>query len=405
MKLFKDIILLEYFNKIKSQISEEIDSLSNDVVMSNDIDILTNNFVEENKIESIELGDEDYSKREVKQTKVRVEINDPFNLTGQNNLLKDAVNFKFYFPFSGEEILFRMQPSTFLMGPYPDIEIDSGYIVFKYVKTLAELDDSSKEKIDNELCNDLKTINKQISNIKRDVDRFNSELPEYVTVLISKKKNKIEQFFDIAKKFEISISKNTFAEAHIPMERKIQPIKQHYDKSDYFSISDSSYNDIISVIKHTGSTFERTPVSYANMNEEDLRNVLLASLNATYKGRATGEAFRNKGKTDICIEEENRAAFIAECKIWRGKKRIIDALKQLDSYLTWRDCKTALIVFSRQRNYFDILEKIKEVARSDDNVFNFNEVDKNEFKCKYRSQSNIGQVIEVRILVFNIYYE
>lgn len=87
------------------------------------------------------------------------------------------------------------------------------------------------------------------------------------------------------------------------------------------------------------------------MQEEDLRNTLLAMLNATYKGNATGETFRRKGKTDICIEMENRAAFVAECKIWKGAKALTNAVRQLNGYLTWRDCKTALIVFVRQKDY------------------------------------------------------
>lgn len=56
------------------------------------------------------------------------------------------------------------------------------------------------------------------------------------------------------------------------------------------------------------------------MQEEDLRNTLLAALNATYKSDAIGEAFINHGKTDICIERENRAAFVSECKMWTGKR-------------------------------------------------------------------------------------
>ena len=39
---------------------------------------------------------------------------------------------------------------------------------------------------------------------------------------------------------------------------------------------------------------------------------------AIFDGRAVGEAFRHKGKTDICVEHENRAAFVAECKMWTG---------------------------------------------------------------------------------------
>ena len=59
----------------------------------------------------------------------------------------------------------------------------------------------------------------------------------------------------------------------------------------------------------------------------------------------TGETFRKKGKSDIHIMFENKAAFIGECKIWHGIKNFKEAVEQLFSYSTWRDTKTAIIVF------------------------------------------------------------
>lgn len=111
--------------------------------------------------------------------------------------------------------------------------------------------------------------------------------------------------------FEVPIEKKEYAETHIPLKRNIVPIAKRYESSNYYGISDSDYRDILMTIKHTASTYERTPASYKSLLEEDLRNTLLASLNATYKGDATGETFRNSGKTDICIERGNRAAFVA----------------------------------------------------------------------------------------------
>lgn len=46
--------------------------------------------------------------------------------------------------------------------------------------------------------------------------------------------------------------------------------------------------------------------------------------------------------------------------MWKGSKALIDAVDQLDGYLTWRDCKTALIVFVRQKDFIRVLDKAKE---------------------------------------------
>lgn len=173
---------------------------------------------------------------------------------------------------------------------------------------------------------------------------------------------------------------------------------------DYYCISEPDYFDILGTIKHTASTFERTPSSYKGMHEEDLRNTLLAALNGIYKGDATGEAFRKKGKTDICIERENRAAFVAECKMWTGKTEVAKAVSQLDSYLTWRDCRTALIYFVRRKNFLSILETARAALESIDGMKNVRLVDKNEFDCLFLSKENPGQQVKMRVMLFNLNY-
>ena len=100
-------------------------------------------------------------------------------------------------------------------------------------------------------------------------------------------------------RFLFPLQKTAYAESHIAVRRKIAPISHTYDKKPIYCITDRDYNDILSTIKHTGCTYERTPASYKSLHEEDLRNTLLAALNASYMGDAFGEAFRNNGKTDI----------------------------------------------------------------------------------------------------------
>lgn len=228
-------------------------------------------------------------------------------------------------------------------------------------------------------------------------------LKQQALQLLEEKKRKVESFFSVANMFEVPVKKSAYAETHVPLQRKIVPIAHEYKKEDIYSISDANYADILATIKHMGSTYERTPKSYAAMKEEDLRNTLLAALNGTYLGGAVGEAFRNNGKTDICIEEKNRAAFVAECKMWTGQKAIADALKQLDSYLTWRDCKTVLIYFVRKKDFLAILQTAEEALRALPEMRQVQILDKNEFKCCMISTQNPGQQIQVRVMLFNMY--
>jgi hypothetical protein len=121
------------------------------------------------------------------------------------------------------------------------------------------------------------------------------------------------------------------------------------------TISDRDYEDILSLIRHQCRTFEGAPAAFAVLDEEHLRDVIRASLNAVYRG-ATAEAFRSRGKTDICIEADNRSAFVTECKVWSGGKALSSAVDQLLSYMIWRDCKAAVVVFNKSvQNFADLL--------------------------------------------------
>ena len=92
---------------------------------------------------------------------------------------------------------------------------------------------------------------------------------------------------------------------------------------------------------------ERNPRVFSVAPEETIRDHYLVQLNGQYEGTATGETFNGAGHTDIIVRDDNVNLFVAECKIWHGQKEFAEAIDQLLSYVTWRDTKTALIIFSR----------------------------------------------------------
>lgn len=89
--------------------------------------------------------------------------------------------------------------------------------------------------------------------------------------------------------------------------------------------------------------------------------------------------------------------------MWIGQKAIAGALQQLDSYLTWRDCKTALIYFVRRKDFFAILRTAEETLRAIPEMRQVQVLDKNEFNCCMISTQNPGQQIQVRVMLFNMY--
>lgn len=170
-------------------------------------------------------------------------------------------------------------------------------------------------------------------------------------------------------------------------------------------ITDEDYSHILSVIRHEGRTFETTPKTFSVHDEEALRDILLAHLNGHYQGDATGEAFRRSGKTDIRIEDNNRAAFVAECKVWKGQKELAQAIDQLLGYLTWRDCKAAIVIFNKHNAKFSgVLEAIPG-AFAGHGLYK-HRVDINqagEWEFDMASREDEGRRVRVHVFAFNLF--
>ena len=88
-------------------------------------------------------------------------------------------------------------------------------------------------------------------------------------------------------------------------------------------MGNTNYKRILNEIYSFGSEFEKTPKTYCNLNEEELRNVLVAYLNGLCVDSVTSETFNKNGKTDILISHDSDILFIAECKIWHGQKKYL----------------------------------------------------------------------------------
>ena len=73
----------------------------------------------------------------------------------------------------------------------------------------------------------------------------------------------------------------------------------------------------------------------------------------------TGETFNKIGKTDILIRYKNANVFVAECKFWKGIKAFYETIDQILSYLTWRDSKTAILCFVKNKEINPVLGQIE----------------------------------------------
>ena len=130
------------------------------------------------------------------------------------------------------------------------------------------------------------------------------------------------------------------------------------------TVDTAEYEHILSVISNMVVVMEQSPQAFKSMGEENLRHHFLVQLNGQYEGQATGETFNCEGKTDILIRADGKNIFIAECKFWSGPSGLRSALDQLLGYTSWRDTKTALLIFNRDRGMSTVLKKIPEVVKA-----------------------------------------
>ncbi|MBS0424090.1 MAG: hypothetical protein JSR71_06625 [Proteobacteria bacterium] len=126
------------------------------------------------------------------------------------------------------------------------------------------------------------------------------------------------------------------------------------------SVSEKAYYQVIDYMLMLGKNLEGSKRLNEKFDEERYRDYFIPYLNTiSKKHSATGESFHSSGKTDILfMNEKGEPVLIAECKLWKGEKLLLDAIDQLlNNYVNWRDEKIALIVFNRDiKKFSDVID-------------------------------------------------
>jgi hypothetical protein len=139
------------------------------------------------------------------------------------------------------------------------------------------------------------------------------------------------------------------------------------------------------------------------MDEEALRQHFLVQLNGQFEGRATGETFNFGGKTDILLREGDRNVFIAECKFWKGPKKFAEALDQLLGYASWRDTKTAILVFNRGTETSTVLAGVDAVMKAHANFKRTLEwMHESGLRCVLHQPGDKNRELIVSVMVFHV---
>lgn len=393
------------FDNLIKSVTREIGSLDNDYVLKASISELERYYIDKVTIQPLILHpDEHYIES---QTGTKVDVSDDFRraiFPGERASVQ-GTSLEIAIPFEGNRDLWKLQPSRFTLSGYPEINVHDDRMVF----SITFPDDSpDSTRLKSQIDAQIQSLVQAVADIRRDVENHNKSAPIKVKSALEQKRTKALAASNAITNLGIPIKRRatppTFT---VPTRRRKSPVERPKVPTEEYKpepvLDAAEYEHILEVIRSMSLVIERSPGSFASLDEESIRTHFLFQLNGHYEGDATGETFNASGKTDILIRVENRNIFIAECKFWRGPKGFSDAIDQLLGYLSWRDSKCALIVFNRTRDSSAIREKMHEImeSRSEYRKTVLHEAD-GDSRYIFVKKSDPGREIVITTMLFDV---
>lgn len=305
-----------------------------------------------------------YSPEEPQEVSKQIRTTDVFG--DPVNRSQNYLHFKVHVPVEGNASLLWVKPTNCRVqygADEPEMSITNGEIVLSYQILVSDALDPQAI-----IQRDLGNIKFNAEALGRDIDVYNKNIQQPILQHLQKRKEAVDKSQGIISKMDIPIKRRSDIPAtyEIPTVRKKSPVVTSTQKITSVkraepTLAVAEYEYILTIMKDMAIAMERNPSTFSRLDEEEIRDFFLILLNGHYQGNATGETFNGIGKTDILIRHEGQNAFIGECKIWRGEKVLKDTLDQLFGYITWRDTKTAVIIFSRNKDLTSVVLKARAV--------------------------------------------
>ncbi|UTD29167.1 hypothetical protein DB459_21920 [Bradyrhizobium sp. WD16] len=305
-------------------------------------------------------------------------------------------------PFSGDAEAFAIQPSTIASGP-PRARVVQGAIVIAY--SAVEL---NPQQAKAELEDVIDNIEKHLGWLRQSVNPFNEKLKTVVRTAVEARKAKVlkDRNSIAALGFNLKPRPDAPKTYVAPVKRKpvgVQTVKAMAPFKPEPVLDEETYKHILKIMEGMAHVMERSPSAFETMGEEALRQHFLVQLNGQFEGAATGETFNHSGKTDILIREKDRNIFIAECKFWGGEKAFLDTITQLLGYLSWRDTKAAVVIFSQNVDFSKVLATIETAIPKHPN-HKRGPVKESEtrFRSVFGNPTDANREVIVTVMAFNV---
>jgi hypothetical protein len=387
----------------KRSILSEIDGINGDRLLNTATEDLCNYFEQKYRIdipvlhEDQIVADQHEAQIDVSRDPLRWidDRNRPFYVPG--TLIEITV------PFSGNAEAFKIQPTTYTTSPpLGDVRNDS------LVLSVAGID-LDPQRVRSQIDRTLGEVRQYLGWLQTSADSFNRQIRQIARERIEWRRNKLLADRNLVAGLgfplkERADASRTFTAPEV--RRRITPTMPPASTAPYRPepiLSSEDYEHILSVMTNMALVMERSPSAFVAMDEEALRSHFLVQLNGHYEGQATGETFNYEGKTDILVRANGKNIFIAECKYWGGHKKLNQTIDQLLGYTSWRDTKTAIIIFNRNKNFSSVLEAIPGVVKSHPNFKReLNQASESRFCYVLAHRDDPNREIILTVLAFDV---
>lgn len=306
-------------------------------------------------------------------------------------------------PFTGDAEAFRVQPTSYTLNP-PRAEVRSNALILRISGT-----DLSAEGVQQSINQTISDIQSYLGTLRSNAAGLNQQLFQRAKTAIESRRQKLLADRNLVGALGFKMKQRdggqrTFTAPEV--KRKIAPAMPSASTMPYKPepvLNNEDYEHILGVLDNMVHVMERSPSAFHHMDEEALRTHFLVQLNGHYEGQATGETFNYEGKTDILVRSGDRNIFIAECKFWGGPKKLTETIDQLLGYSSWRDTKTAVIIFNRNRDFSRVLAAVPEAVKQHPN-FKRAIVGNSETRFRYcfSHRDDANRELLLTILVFDV---
>ncbi|WP_181098571.1 hypothetical protein [Xanthomonas arboricola] len=348
----------------RQQMTEEIERIDSDRLLNTSVDDLTIYFSEKYGIE-VPVLDEGGLVVDERETQIDISRDHSRHVLDRSRpcyITGSAIEVEV--PFTGEAEAFNIRPNPYSLSP-PRARVHGNLLTFTISGTQLVAD-----QVRGHIDRTLQEIQSYLENLRANVQGLNRQLPKSARAAIEARREKLlaNRSTVAALGFKMKERPNA-PKTYVPAEvrKKISPTMPRASSDPYKpepALRETDYEHILGVMQSMTQVMELSPSAFHDVDEEALRSHFLVQLNGHYQGQATGETFNYEGKTDILIRSEGRNIFIAECKFWSGPRKLLTTIDQLLGYSSWRDTKTAIVVFNRNRDFSKVLAAIPEAVSS-----------------------------------------